>query len=48
MKKYEAPIAELEIFAVENIMDAYNEPAPCEDTPVCDDTPACENDLGLG
>lgn len=24
MKKYEAPIAELEIFAVENIMDDYN------------------------
>lgn len=25
MKKYEAPIAELDLFVVENIMDAYEE-----------------------
>ena len=38
MKKYEAPIAELDLFVVENVMDGYTEEDPLPEVSE-DDTP---------
>ena len=38
MKKYEAPIAELDLFVVENVMEGYDEELP----------EVSEDDLGWG